>query len=93
MKQEVITAGLWIVTVGHTFLQQQSTVQSLFGRSGEGEATVIRLNCPTGNQGISTLRQGVGDQELQLSGFVSPSGKTKKVIPLHVDGWSAKGLG
>ena len=72
VAEQVVAGGLGIVAVGDAFFQNQSALEPLGNGGGGGQTAMIGLHRPAGNQGVGPLGQGVGQNELQFPGFISP---------------------
>ena len=66
--------------VSDAFFQQHFGSKTKFCRPGDGLAYVVRLRCPLGNHDIGVFRQRIGQQEFQLTGLISATGKPCCII-------------
>jgi len=84
-EQEVVAARMPVVAAGHSLLEQEPAVQSFARRRGERQPAMIGLDRSDREQRIGALRQGVGDQELELARLVAAAGEASEIVALDVD--------
>src|SRR5699024_3828640 len=83
--EEVVAAGVLLVTVRHPLLEHQPAVEALRNRRRQRQPAVVRLHRAYRDQRVGTLRERVGNEELQFAGLVAARREAEQVVTLEVD--------
>ena len=60
-------------------------VEAFLDGPGEGQAAMVGLHGPAGDDGVRSLGQGVGNGEVQLAGLVAAARAGQQVVPFDPD--------
>jgi len=91
-EKEVVPSSFRVVASSHPLFQDKPASKAFFDSRGERQAAMVGLDGSASDKGIGTLRQGVCNQELELTGFIAAGGKPQKIVPLHIDIRAVKSL-
>ena len=84
-QQPIAIAEVVGVVGAEGIFQQRYTAQAQFGGNGGGLAHMVGLNRACGDQGVGTLRQGIGGQVLEFAQLVAAHGQGCQVIAFDID--------
>jgi hypothetical protein len=82
VEQEVVARSVAPVAVGDALLEDEMALEALAGRGCGRQAAVVGLDRPGGDDCPGSLREGIGDQELELARLVPASGESEQVVTL-----------
>jgi hypothetical protein len=81
----VVAAGILVEAAGHALLDHEAAFEPFLDGRGQRDAAMVGLGRATGDEGVRTLGQRVGHQELQLARLVAAGEQAQHVVALDPD--------